>query len=243
MVIFAVDTSSKFLTAAIMRDDVVISEFMINCGEVRRHSEILVPQIELMFDTVDMKPTDVDVFAAGVGPGSFTGIRIGISVIKAMSQALGKPCVGVSTLECMANNVFSDDSLVCPLIDARRGNVYCGLFERKNGVLTSVTNEKFLPFNSLKAELEERFADRHLIFLGSGAEKFKSEILGNLPNVSFLPPNLNLISASSICEIVRQKIFRGEKVDDYGKLHPSYISLCQAEQKFNQKHNSAWFAG
>ena len=130
MKIFALDTSSKVATIGILEDEKVLLENTLN--DKKTHSENLMPMIEAAFQSVNLTPKDIDVFGVTIGPGAFTGIRIGISTIKGMAEALGKPVVGLSALEVLAAGIPPTDRIVCPILDAQRNQVYAGLYQYRS---------------------------------------------------------------------------------------------------------------
>ncbi len=127
MKIFALDTSSKIATIGILEDEKVLLENTLN--DKKTHSENLMPMIETAFKSVDLTPEDIDVFGVTIGPGAFTGLRIGISTIKGMAEAFGKPVVGLSALEVLAAGIAPTDRIICPILDAQRRQVYAGLYQ------------------------------------------------------------------------------------------------------------------
>ena len=130
MKILSIDSCSNVATAALVDDDVLIAQFSLN--NKTTHSTKLLPQIEYMMKNAETQFSDIDLFAVTVGPGSFTGQRIGVSTAKALAHAVNKPMVGVSSLMAMAYNIKYTDFLICPIMDARREQVYTATFKWKN---------------------------------------------------------------------------------------------------------------
>lgn len=175
MKILAIDTSALTATAAILSEDRLIGE--ISTTTKLTHSQTIMPMIDELLKKVSIDITDIDLFACSEGPGSFTGLRIGIGTIKGLAYGLGKPVVGVSTLEALAHNIDVTDLVICPIMDARRGQVYNGLYKYNDGRLTCIEEPRALSIEELCQELTER-----TIFVGDGVnvhkEKIK-ELLGN----------------------------------------------------------------
>ena len=127
MLILAIDSTATVGSVALLRDSTILCEYTVNAGNT--HSITLLPMIEHMLKVADIKLSDIDLFAASVGPGSFTGVRIGTATIKGLAHPLSKPCVGVSTLEALAYNLKGLGGIICPCMNARRSQVYTALFE------------------------------------------------------------------------------------------------------------------
>ena len=128
MKILGIDTTAKTATAAIVEDGRLIAITVLNTPNT--HSVTLLPMIDGLLKSAGLTLNDIDVFSCSVGPGSFTGVRIGTSAIKGLAYANGKPCVGVSSLEALAMNVTAEDGIICPVMDARRGQLYNALFAK-----------------------------------------------------------------------------------------------------------------
>ena len=136
MRILAIDTTAKTASAALLEDERLKMQYTVNT--TRTHSENMLPMIEHMLGREQFKVSDIDLFAVSAGPGSFTGVRIGVSLIKGLAHGTGKPCVGVNTLCALAENVeevLREGEIVCPVMDARREQVYFGIFQKQNGAL------------------------------------------------------------------------------------------------------------
>lgn len=227
MLIFGIDTCCMAATAALMDDTRLLGQIVIN--HKKTHSQKMMPQIEFLFEQTEIDVSEVDYFAAAVGPGSFTGVRIGVATIKAMAQAFKKPCIAVSTLFALANNVSLFNGLVCPILDARRGQVYNALFENNE----RVCEDRAIALDELMDELLK--IGKPVIFCGDAADVYKSEIterLGNLAN--FAQPMQSMNLAASVAELGKQMAIKGETVT-YDELKPEYIRLSQAERERLEK--------
>ena len=152
MNIFAVDTSAVAASCAFFDGQKIISEFYTNVG--LQHSKTLAPMIESALKCTEMSLADVDVFAVSKGPGSFTGVRIGISAVKGMAFAENKSCVGVSTLEGLAYNLETAEGIICPVMDARCNQVYNALFEFEKGKLKRLCDDRAISVDELQSELK-----------------------------------------------------------------------------------------
>lgn len=231
MLIFAADTCCMAATAALVDDTRLVAQTVVN--HHKTHSQKMMPQIADMLKNADIDISDIDVFAAAVGPGSFTGVRIGVATVKGMAQAADKPCVGISTLEALANNARCFCGLLSPILDARRGQVYNALFECDGREMKRLTPDRALPLDELLSELE---ADgRQTAFMGDGVFVYRCEIESRLGGSAvFLPKFLSMNLAGSVGELAYEAAIRGEYVS-YGNLTPQYVRLSQAEQDRKEK--------
>ena len=224
MNILAIDTSSSVASVAVIKDKQLVGEYIVSNGKT--HSQILVPIIDDVLSNLNLGIEDVDVFATTLGPGSFTGLRIGIATAKAFAQAKNKKIIGVSALDCLASNVaYGDGITVCPILDARRGNVYNALY--KNGC--KQTNDRLLHLDTV---LEEVKGEKTL-FLGDGVLKHREKISSFMGNdAMFAPENLLFQRASSVAHIA---LLRAENndFDNIYSLEPIYVRPSQAERELN----------
>ncbi len=219
MLIFGIDTCCSAATSAIFDGEKLLAQTVIN--HKKTHSQKIMPQIDNLFSLSELSVKDIDAFAAAVGPGSFTGVRIGVATIKGMALALNKPCIPVSTLEALSYPLAPFSGIVCPILDARRGQVYNALFE--NG--QRICPDRALALSDLLDELK----DKKVIFSGDGTFPYKEKILEKKPDALFAPKVLNMNLAGSVCEIAYKKYQEGEAITA-NELIPSYIRLSQAEQ-------------
>lgn len=227
MLIFGIDTCCMSATAALMSDEVMVAETAIN--HHRTHSQMMMPQIEEMFRLSDTDPNDVDAFAAAVGPGSFTGVRIGVATAKAMAQAADKPCVAVSTLEALAFGSAFFDGIISPILDARRGQVYNAVFKGGNGSLERICADRALTLDELIAEL--RKGTKNVIFMGDGVLVYRDILRERLGDRAFFAPKITALNlGGAVAEIGLERFKNGETIH-YSKLVPEYVRLSQAEQE------------
>ena len=219
MLIFGIDTCSSAATSAIYDGERLLAQTVIN--HKKTHSQKIMPQIDNLFSLCELSVSDIDIFAAAVGPGSFTGVRIGVATVKGMAHALSKPCVSVSTLEALAYPLSSFDGLVCPILDARRGQVYNAVFEGGKRLCA----DRALALSELLNEVR----GKKVIFLGDGIFPYRDEILSAIPDAQFAPKVIAMNLAGSVCEVAYEKYLKGEAVTS-NELVPSYVRLSQAEQ-------------
>lgn len=232
MLIFGIDTCCNAATAALLEDDRLVAQTVINSGKT--HSQKMMPQIAEMFRQAEKEVKEVDCFAAAVGPGSFTGVRIGVATVKAMAQAVKKPCVAVSTLHGLANNVAVFDGVICPILDARREQVYNALFQGGRA-LARLCEDRALGIEELLDELKEK--DAPVLFCGDGVPVFRQRIAEVLEERAIFAPTMqNMNLGASVAEIGLAKAMAGETIP-YGALVPQYVRLSQAERERQEKEN------
>jgi tRNA threonylcarbamoyladenosine biosynthesis protein TsaB len=222
MKILAVDTSTKTCSVAITDNNDILSELTVN--HLKTHTAFLMKMIQDALNAADLLIDDINGLAVIIGPGSFTGLRIGLSSIKGISAATGKPVVGVSSLEALAHTIPFTSKCICPMIDARKGQVYCARFRHQNGILI---NE--LPVRSIKPLHVIEGINEPCIFIGDGALAYKDMIVEKLGGLAFFArPYQNLINASVVAQLSLQRFLNGD-TDSPESLTPSYARKSDAE--------------
>lgn len=231
MKILAIDSCTNVATAALVEDECMIAQFSLN--NKTTHSTKLLPQIEYMMKNAETEFADIDLFAVTVGPGSFTGERIGVATAKALAHATGKPIVGVSALMAMAYNIKYTNFLICPIMDARREQVYTATFKWKADELVTVKEDRAMALDELLEEFEE-----DVIFLGDGVPVFKEKIAEKLENKAhFALANLLHINGGGVAEAAKSEYKKGNACD-YASLVPKYLRLSQAEREYNDRNRN-----
>ena len=215
MKILGIDTSSKYLSIALSEDDSIIAEhsFLLD----RKHSSLLIPKISQMLEENNISLSNIDAFIVGLGPGSFTGLRIGISTVKGFGIAAGKPCIGVPSLDALALNVDEKKSIIVPVIDAKRDNLYSAVYERKNNRIIKKTNHLLLGVNELMKKVK-----KEAVFLGDGIELYKNKIAQLNKRAVFLEDKYWYPKASNLIRLGIAKI-KKYKRKDLSKLNPIYL--------------------
>ena len=222
MRILAVDTATTSCSVAIVDKTSLLSEFTLAKEET--HSKHLMDMIKAALRMSGLNFSDLDGFAVTRGPGSFTGLRIGISTIKGLAVASEKPVVGVSSLETLALQVSYSRDLICPILDARRGEVYFSRYRFLNGHLKKQTKERVAPPDQAVEDLNES-----CLFVGNGALLYKEMILEKMGELaSFAPLIQNTIRASTMAYLSMAK-FENNDTDDIEKILPYYIRKSDAE--------------
>ncbi len=235
MRILAFDSTATAASVAICDEGKVLSEFLVNAGLT--HSRTLVPMLDASLNNTDSDLKSIDALAISNGPGSFTGVRIGVAVVKGLAFAENLPCIEVSTLESMAYNLVLTDCVVCAAMDARCAQVYNAMFEIKYGEVVRLCDDRALSIADLKSELTEKYTDKRIILVGDGAELCFKELIDTTLSVELAPPALRFQKASSVAAAAFDKLKKGEKPKSASELLPSYLRLSQAERELKKKEN------
>lgn len=222
MRILAVDTSAKVSSVSVVEDNSVLAEFNINMGLT--HSQTLMPMVDDCLKEAKISLDTIDAFAVSAGPGSFTGIRIGIGAVKGLAYGLNKPCVALSTLEGLANNVACFSGIICPVMDARCSQVYTAFFEAENQSLTRLSEDRAISIDELY-DLLTSFK-KNIIFVGDGADLCYNKLKDKLPNLYLAPPSVKFQRASSVGLSAIKKAQSGETVSA-AEIMPCYLRLPQ----------------
>ena len=223
MKILALETSAKAVSAAVSEDGKILAAGYQDTGLT--HSRTLMPIVEHILKNTDLTVHDMDVIAAAVGPGSFTGIRIGVAAAKGLACAAQKPVVGVSTLAAMARNVAFMDGLVICAMDARRQQVYNALFEAKDGRLTRLTEDRAISLEDLAAELKASPLPRTIV--GDGGQLCLRYMEDAGIPCRLAPPHLVMQNAMSVALAAEEEALAGRLTDAQGLL-PLYLRPPQA---------------
>ena len=226
----AFESSARPASVALMRDGELIAQY--SQYTTLTHSRTLLPMAEDMLKNCDVQISDVDIFAVAHGPGSFTGIRIGVSTVKGLAWASGKPCTGVSTLEAMAWNSISRGGYICPVMDARRSQVYNALFEIKNGKPVRLCDDRPVSLDDLANEIKA--LPSPVFILGDGATVTSSYLTKAGIPFETAPDNLIWQSAWGVAMAALSKT-----PGDADSLKPVYLRLSQAERERLEKEGRA----
>ena len=229
MLILAFESSAKAASVALVRDGKLISQYS-QCSGLT-HSRTLLPMAEDMLKNTETDLKDVELLAVAHGPGSFTGVRIGVSTVKGLAWAADKPCVGVSTLEAMAWHGLAKGGLICPVMDARRSQVYNALFEIREGKPVRLTEDRPIALSELAAEL--RAQDRPAFLIGDGAQLARRFLEAEGVACEAAPENLVWQSAWGVAMAALDKT-----PGNADSLLPVYLRLSQAERERQEKMKS-----
>ena len=223
MKILALDSTAKTSTVAVLENDTLLGLYSVNIQNT--HSETLLPMVKSILESLKLTNDDIDAYAVSEGPGSFTGVRIGVATIKGLAFSRCKPCVGVSTIEALAENLAGAEGIVCPIMNARRGQVYTGAF--LNGV--RFIEDTCMMLDDLIPMLEEKGAP--IYFNGDGYDLVLDK---NIANFRHTPELLRYQSAYSVGKIAYKKLISSEYVSDTD-LRVEYLRKAQAEREREER--------
>lgn len=229
MKILSIDSSAKTASVAVTEGNRLLSECFVNAGLT--HSRTLMPMVDNALRQADLKIEDIDAFCVNAGPGSFTGIRIGVAAVKGLALSSGKLCAGVSTLEAIAYNFTDENAVICAAMDARCNQVYAALFSVENGTVTRLCDDYAVPINELSEELR-KITDKPIILAGDGAELCFNAMKDSVPNIrlaSEFRRNQRAYGAALAAEA------HGDLYKDSALLAPVYLRLPQAERELKLK--------
>ena len=230
MLILAFETTAKAGSVALLRDGVLLAESYQNTGMT--HSQTLLSMAEDMLKNSGLTPQDVEAVAVAEGPGSFTGVRIGVAAAKGFAWGLEIPCYGVSTLEAMALNLGIWEGLVVCAMDARRNQVYNAVFEAKEGTLTQISPDRAIALTDLGEELKNYQGP--IFMVGDGSVLCYNTLNGQIPHAILVPEHKRHQRAAGVALAAMAKINRGEPGDG-AALTPNYLRLSQAERERLEK--------
>lgn len=227
--ILSLDTTSRFTSVAIAKGEEILFEY--NFTSHNRLSVSLIPSIEFLLKEADLVLKDIDVFGIAIGPGLFTGIRVGLSALKGLLFLCDKPVVPVDVLQALAYKYInmSEDTLIIPLIDAKRDEVYLAGYEISRDTLKEVISPCLVHISELGGKLSGFYRDG-LYFTGTGAEAHKNLIAANFNRGSILARSSFL--APEICKMAYHEYLSGNVITDLQRLIPFYIRKPDAEQNF-----------
>jgi tRNA threonylcarbamoyladenosine biosynthesis protein TsaB len=234
MKILALDTSSITATVAVLEGEKLLGEYILN--HKLTHSQKLIPMVEELLRSCELKPSDIDVFAVSLGPGSFTGLRIGATTIKAMAQALSKPVVGIPTLEGLAYNLPFSSEYICPMIDAQKNMVYSALYFWSGSKLQVAIPQEVFSIEKLLGELMQ--LGKRVIFIGDAVEKHKEALAASLGELAIFPPAfVRMPRAASVAALAAEKLKMGE-AKAAGDILPIYMRKSQAESQYEERRRA-----
>ncbi len=227
MKILSVDSSSITASVAITENGKVLAENFINNGLT--HSQTLMPLVEKTINESGISIKDIDLFAVTYGPGSFTGVRIGIASVKGMADALNKKCLPISTLEAIAEPLSNEDVIACAVMDARCNQVYTAIFNMGN----RLCEDKAVLIDELGEELKKY--DKRIVFIGDGSVLCYEKLHEIIQNCDIADEKIRFVHGSSIGFVAEKKIKNGEEPINSEKLVPFYLRLPQAERELKLK--------
>lgn len=240
MKIIAIDSSGLVASVAVFEEKLLIGEY--NIQYKKTHSQTLLPMLDELKKMIELDLDTVDAIALAKGPGSFTGLRIGSATAKGLGFAMNKPIIEIPTLDGLACNLYGTDKLICPIMDARRNQVYTGVYEfvKKDTTVVEYTLDTLVPQCAISVEEIARICNefnREVIFLGDGVPVYE-EKLSNLMSVpyGFAPAHMNRQRAAAFGVLAFDYYNEGKAVK--AEVHaPEYLRLSQAEREKNEKNS------
>ena len=242
MKILALDSSGLTASVAVLEEDKLTAEYSVNYKKT--HSQTLVPMMDAIKNMTDLDLSTIDAIAVAAGPGSFTGLRIGSATAKGLGLALQKPIIPVPTVDGLAYQMYGTDKLICPIMDARRNQVYTGLYEfRRAGEENPAVYELCILKKQCAVSIEEiakccNEQQREVVFLGDGVPVF-AEKLSELMKVpySFAPAHRRMQSAAAV-GVYAKVLYEQGNYEDAAAHQPDYLRLSQAERERMEKEQA-----
>lgn len=230
MKILGIDTSSNASSVAVIEDNKLICEYTVNTKTT--HSQKLMPMVENMLSMSDINIKDIDAIAICIGPGSFTGLRIGMATAKAIAHANNLPIIGVNSLEILGGNMNLCDKNICSILDAQRNQVYTGRYKFENGNIVEIQPVDVVEIENLLEEISKD--NEEWILVGEAVYKYEDRIK-EIKNIRVPSPSHNVTKASSLCSIAKEKYNKNIDVHNCYDINPMYIRKSQAEVQYEEK--------
>lgn len=231
MKILAIDSSGQVASVAIVTDEAVLAEYSVNYKKT--HSQTLLPMVEEVMKMTGTEGKELDAVAVTNGPGSYTGLRIGSSTVKGLAMVWDKPVIPVPTVDTLAANYADYDGLICPLMDARRGQVYTGLYRFTDGRLTAVVPQVCTMLEDILAKVNA--LGEKVIFLGDGVPVHRQEIAGQVTVPYTLAPMHRSVQSAASLGYLACTYLREGKTVTATELVPEYLRLSQAEREREER--------
>lgn len=231
MKILALDSSGLVASVAVLEDDTLLGEYTIN--HKKTHSQTLLPMVDTIVQMLELDLHSVDAIAVAAGPGSFTGLRIGAATAKGLGLALGKPLIAVPTVDALAYNIGVTDCMICPMMDARRNQVYSGIYCYTDQMLDVIRPQEAVSVPDLCAVLNE--LGQETILLGDGVPVYQEQLdrLLDIP-YSVAPAHLNRQRAGAVGALAGV-YFREGKYQSAAEMQPEYLRKSQAEREREER--------
>ena len=231
MRILALDSSGLVASVALVEEEQMIAEYTINYKKT--HSQTLLPMLNEIVNMTQIDLNTIDAIAVAGGPGSFTGLRIGSATAKGLGFALKKPLIHIPTVEALAYNLYGNSQIICPIMDARRNQVYTGLYEFHGTEFRVMQEQKAISVEELVKELN--LLGREVIFIGDGIPPYKELIKEQIEvPYSFAPAHLCRQRAGAV-GMLGVKYFKEGKIETATEHQPDYLRLSQAEREMQEK--------
>jgi tRNA threonylcarbamoyl adenosine modification protein YeaZ len=234
MKLLILESSGLVASVAVMEDEKMIGEYTVNYKKT--HSQTLLPMVDELVKNIGLDLKELDAIAISKGPGSFTGLRIGSATAKGLAQALNIPIVPVSSLEGLAANLFATEDVICPMMDARRSQVYTGVYGYEGNQLVTLLEPAPLPVEELIEKLNQM--GRSIIFLGDGVPVYEDKLKEKM-TVSYriAPAHLNRQRAGAVGTLAIQYYKEG-KIEASRDHKPEYLRISQAERELKERQEA-----
>lgn len=230
MLVLGIETSSTSASVALLDEGQLLGEVLVN--STKTHSQKLMPIVDQLLKNCDVRVKDLDLIGVATGPGSFTGVRIGISTAKGLAHPFNIPLVEVSTLKAMAYNAVNVKSLICPIFDARRDQVYTRVMAWNNGVVETIIEDENCLIDDLLDQLKA--LDQPVTFVGDGIFKFESLIRDSLGEMALMAPqNARMPRGSSVAQVAFDASTSDRK--KYDNVKANYLRKSEAERTYEEK--------
>ena len=235
MRILAIDSSSMVATVAITTDGILNAEYTIN--HKKTHSQTLLPMIAEIVKMIEIDMDSIDAVAITGGPGSYTGLRIGSATAKGIGLALNKPIINVPTMDALAYNLYSSQYVICPIMDARRGQVYTGIYKFEETEMKTIKPQCIMMIDELIKELDT--IKESVMFLGDGVDVHK-QLIDDIMDTKhyYAPASMNRHKASTLGTIA-EIYYKNGKTETAKEHKPEYLRLSQAERELKAKMKEA----
>lgn len=227
MRILAIDSSGLVASVAILTEDTLLAEYTVN--HKKTHSQTLLSMLDEIVHMIELDLSEIDAIAVAKGPGSFTGLRIGSATAKGLGMALNKPLIGIPTVDALAYNMFACDYIICPLMDARRNQVYTGLYEFCGKDFIVIEEQQAVDVTTIVDKIN--ICGKPVVYLGDGVDSYRDQ-LSNLTKVPYIiaPSHLNKQRAAALGALAIEYYKQG--IMESAKDHvPDYLRLSQAERE------------
>lgn len=246
MKILALDSSGLVASVAVVEGDAfgsnLLAEYTVNYKKT--HSQTLLPMLDEIVQMIELDLSTIDAIAVAAGPGSFTGLRIGSATAKGLGLALDKPLVAIPTVDALAYNLYGTDKLICPLMDARRNQVYTGIYEFQGNNLIALEAQMAVSIQEIAEKLCA--LNRDVIFLGDGVPVYRerltevlmAELYASGHHHWFAPAHLNKQRAGAVGTLALQYLKEG-KIQTAAEHQPEYLRLSQAERERAEQEKAA----
>ncbi len=230
MKILAFETTSHVASVAVLSDEMLLGEFTIN--HPKTHSQKLMPMLEMLLEALEIKISEFDYLAVTSGPGSFTGVRIGVATVKGLAQPHNIPVIAVSSLEALCQPFMGFEGLICPIMDARKNEVYTALYQWEKGVMKTIEPDRAVEPMAWLEVLEK--TDQTIMLVGDGLPKYAEVFKEKLGERLILAPRaFNRQRASSVAQMAFERM---DQTVSYDVVPTEYLRKSEAETTYEAKH-------